>query len=46
MYVLKKSLKFKILPLRLQAACYRSDGGVIRIISARKANAREIKSYP
>ncbi len=26
--------------------CYRTDGGVIRIISARKATAREMKSYP
>ena len=26
--------------------CYRGDDGVIRIISARKANAREMKSYP
>ncbi len=26
--------------------CYRSEGNVIRIISARKANARESKSYP
>jgi uncharacterized protein len=34
--------------LRLLLVChyYRSEGGVIRIISARKANAREIKSYP
>ncbi len=34
------------LRLLLVCHCYRSDGGVIRIISARKANAREIKSYP
>ncbi len=26
--------------------CYRSEGGAIRIISARKATARESKSYP
>jgi len=26
--------------------CYRSDDGVIRIISARKATAKETKSYP
>lgn len=26
--------------------CYRSDDDVIRIISARKATAREAKSYP
>ena len=26
--------------------CYRSEGGVIRIISARKATAKESKSYP
>ena len=26
--------------------CYRSEGNVIRIISARKANAKESKSYP
>lgn len=34
--------------LRLLVAChcYRSDGNVIRIISARKATARESKSYP
>lgn len=25
--------------------CYRGDGGVIRIISARKATAKETKSY-
>ena len=34
------------LRMLLVCHCYRSDGGVIRIISARKANAREIKSYP
>jgi uncharacterized DUF497 family protein len=26
--------------------CYRGEGGVIRIISARKATAKESKSYP
>ena len=26
--------------------CYRTNGGVIRIISARKATAREMRSYP
>ena len=26
--------------------CYRTDAGVIRIISARKATATEMKSYP
>lgn len=26
--------------------CYRTDGGAIRIISARKATARETQSYP
>ncbi|MCL4182335.1 MAG: BrnT family toxin [Burkholderiaceae bacterium] len=26
--------------------CYRSEGNVIRIISARKATARESRSYP
>jgi len=26
--------------------CYRTEGNVIRIISARKATARESKSYP
>ena len=26
--------------------CYRIDGNIIRIISARKASAREAKSYP
>ena len=34
------------LRMLLVCHCYRSEGGVIRIISARKANAREIKSYP
>jgi uncharacterized protein len=34
------------LRLLLVCHCYRSDGGVIRIISARRANAREIKAYP
>lgn len=26
--------------------CYRSEGNVIRIISARKANAKESRAYP
>jgi uncharacterized DUF497 family protein len=26
--------------------CYRSDGNIIRIISARKATAKESKFYP
>ena len=26
--------------------CYRSDDGVVRIISARKATTMEVKSYP
>jgi uncharacterized protein len=26
--------------------CYRGEGGVIRLISARKATAKESKSYP
>ncbi len=34
------------LRLLLVCHCYRSEGGVIRIISARKATARESKSYP
>ena len=34
------------LRLLLVCHCYRSDGGVIRIISARKAIATEAKSYP
>ncbi|MEB2364322.1 MAG: BrnT family toxin [Bryobacterales bacterium] len=34
------------LRLLLVCHCYRSDDDVIRIISARKATAREAKSYP
>ena len=34
------------LRLLLVCHCYRSEGNVIRIISARKAIAREFKSYP
>ena len=34
------------LRLLLICHCYRVDGNVIRIISARKASARESKSYP
>jgi hypothetical protein len=34
------------LRLLLVCHCYRSAGNVIRIISARKATARESKSYP
>ena len=34
------------LRLLLVCHCYRSDGEVIRIISARKAIATEAKSYP
>ena len=34
------------LRLLLVCHCYRVDGNVIRIISARKASARESKSYP
>ena len=34
------------LRLLLVCHCYRSDGNVIRIISARKATLRESKSYP
>ena len=34
------------LRLLLVCHCYRSDGNVIRIIAARKAIAREFKSYP
>ena len=34
------------LRLLLVCHCYRSDGNVIRIISARKATARESKFYP
>jgi len=34
------------LRLLLVCHCYRAAGGVIRIISARKATPRESKSYP
>ncbi len=34
------------LRMLLVCHCYRSQGNVIRIISARKANAKESKSYP
>ena len=34
------------LRLLLVCHCYRSEGNVVRIISARKATARESKSYP
>lgn len=34
------------LRLLLVCRCYRSEGNVIRIISARKANTQESKSYP
>jgi hypothetical protein len=34
------------LRLLLVCHCYRSAGDIIRIISARKATARESKSYP
>ena len=34
------------LRLLLVCHCYRSEGNVIRIISARKANAQESRSYP
>jgi len=34
------------LRLLLVCHCYRSEGNVIRIISARKAIARESKHYP
>ncbi len=34
------------LRMLLVCHCYRSEGNVIRIISARKANAKESKSYP
>ena len=34
------------LRLLLVCHCYREEGNVIRIISARKANSHESKSYP
>ena len=35
-----------VLRLLLVCHCYRAEGNVIRIISARKASAQESKSYP
>ena len=35
-----------VLRLLLVCHCYRAEGNVIRIISARKASAHESKSYP
>ncbi len=35
-----------VLRLLLVCHCYRSEGNVIRIISARRASAHESKSYP
>ena len=35
-----------VLRLLVVCHCYRGDGNVIRIISARKASAKESKSYP
>ena len=35
-----------VLRLLLVCHCYRVEGNVIRIISARKASAHEFKSYP
>lgn len=35
-----------VLRLLVVCHCYRGNGGLIRIISARKATAKEIKSYP
>ena len=35
-----------VLRMLLVCHCYRSDGNVIRIISARKASTKESKSYP
>ena len=35
-----------VLRLLLVCHCYRADGNVIRIISARRASASESKSYP
>lgn len=34
------------LRLLLVCHCYRSEGNIIRIISARRASARESRSYP
>ena len=36
----------RALRLLLVCHCYRSDENVIRVISARKASAKESKSYP
>ena len=35
-----------VLRLLLVCHCYRAEGNVIRVISARKASAHESKSYP
>ena len=35
-----------VLRLLVVCHCYRGEGNVIRIISARKASAKESKSYP
>ena len=35
-----------VLRLLLVCHCYRAEGNVIRIISARRASAHEFKSYP
>ena len=35
-----------VLRLLLVCHCYRAEGNVIRVISARKASAHEFKSYP
>ena len=35
-----------VLRLLLVCHCYRSEGNVIRIVSARKASAKESKYYP
>ena len=35
-----------VLRLLLVCHCYRAEGNVIRIVSARKASAHESKSYP
>ena len=35
-----------VVRLLLVCHCYRAEGNVIRIISARKASAHEFKSYP
>ncbi|MBK9441878.1 MAG: BrnT family toxin [Comamonadaceae bacterium] len=38
---LSRTLRFLVV-----CHCYRSEGNIIRIISARKASAHEAKSYP